>query len=145
MHHGGELIIGPDEFFYLVVGDLARWKYEVGKTKAQNYNDARSLIEEQGCFITQEGKQAKNRIFGDTFSLNLHYAYGIPNSFGIDFDPLTGKQWDMEIGPDYGDEINFVVPGFNSGTDIVRGGMTTSFGKVRKIRVTFFSLEVSLL
>jgi aldose sugar dehydrogenase len=44
-----------------------------------------------------------------------YYAYGIRNSFGIDFDPVTKKLWDTENGPTYGDEINLVEPGFNSG------------------------------
>jgi glucose/arabinose dehydrogenase len=39
----------------------------------------------------------------------------IRNSFGIDFDPLTRNLWDTENGPAYGDEINLVKPGFNSG------------------------------
>jgi glucose/arabinose dehydrogenase len=47
--------------------------------------------------------------------LNLYYAYGIRNSFGIDFDPVTGNLWDTENGPAFGDEINLVEPGFNSG------------------------------
>jgi len=33
----------------------------------------------------------------------------------MDFDPVTGKLWDTENGPNYGDEINLVEPGFNSG------------------------------
>ena len=53
--------------------------------------------------------------------MNLYYAYGIRNSFGIDFDPVTGRLWDTENGPDYGDEINLVEPGFNSGWNTVQG------------------------
>jgi glucose/arabinose dehydrogenase len=53
--------------------------------------------------------------------LNLYYAYGIRNSFGIDFDPLTGNLWDTENGPEYGDEINLVQPGFNSGWERIQG------------------------
>jgi len=39
----------------------------------------------------------------------------------MDFDPVTGKLWDTENGPDRGDEINLVEPGFNSGSDDVYG------------------------
>ena len=49
------------------------------------------------------------------------YAYGIRNSFGIAFDPLTGNLWDTENGPSFGDEINLVEPGFNSGWAKVLG------------------------
>jgi Glucose / Sorbosone dehydrogenase len=51
----------------------------------------------------------------------LYYAYGIRNSFGLAFDPLTGNLWDTENGPDYGYEINPVQPGFNSGWGKVQG------------------------
>ena len=52
---------------------------------------------------------------------NLYYAYGIKNSFGFDFDPVTGKMWETENGPTFGDEINLVDPGFNSGWAKVQG------------------------
>ena len=41
--------------------------------------------------------------------------------FGIDIDPVTGKLWDTENGPDFGDEINLVEPGFNSGWAKIQG------------------------
>ena len=48
-------------------------------------------------------------------SNRYYYAYGIRNSFGLAFDPLTGTLWDTENGEDKYDEINLVKPGFNSG------------------------------
>jgi len=60
-------------------------------------------------------------ILGSDFPINLYYAYGIRNSFGIDFDPITGQLWNTENGPNYGDEINLVEPGFNSGWKKVQG------------------------
>jgi aldose sugar dehydrogenase len=39
----------------------------------------------------------------------------------ISFDPVNGKLWDTENGPNYGDEINLVEPGFNSGWAQVQG------------------------
>ena len=41
--------------------------------------------------------------------------------FGIAFDPVTEKLWDTESGPEFGDEINLVEPGFNSGWNKVQG------------------------
>jgi glucose/arabinose dehydrogenase len=60
-------------------------------------------------------------ILGDDYPLNLYYAYGIRNSIGLDFDPVTGNLWDTENGPGFGDEINLVKPGFNSGWHKVQG------------------------
>jgi glucose/arabinose dehydrogenase len=58
--------------------------------------------------------------------LSKYYAYGIRNSFGIDFDPLTGNLWDAENGPASYDEINLVRPGFNSGWQTVMGPISLS-------------------
>jgi glucose/arabinose dehydrogenase len=69
-----------------------------------------------------EGEPVESQgILGDNYPLNLYYAYGIRNSFGIDFDPVTGNLWDTENGPAFGDEINLVEPGFNSGWAKIQG------------------------
>ena len=61
--------------------------------------------------ITQDGKPVLSGnaegILGNEYPLNLYYAYGVKNSFGIDFDPVTDKLWLTENGPKYGDEINW--------------------------------------
>jgi Glucose/sorbosone dehydrogenases len=43
------------------------------------------------------------------------FAYGIRNSFGMDFDPVSGALWEEENGDDSFDEINRVEPGMNGG------------------------------
>jgi aldose sugar dehydrogenase len=43
------------------------------------------------------------------------YAYGLRNSFGMDFDPISGNLWEEENGDDSFSELNRVEPGFNSG------------------------------
>lgn len=50
-----------------------------------------------------------------------YYAMGIRNSFGLTFDSATGSMWDTENGPDYYDEVNLVLPNFNSGWDRIMG------------------------
>src|ERR671915_128474 len=66
-------------------------------------------------YFTEADESGSSSILGDSYPLDLYYAYGIRNSFGFDFDPVTGNIWDTENGPGYGDEINLVEPGFNSG------------------------------
>ena len=39
----------------------------------------------------------------------------------MDLDPETGYLWDTENGPGFGDEINLVEPGFNSGWAKIQG------------------------
>jgi glucose/arabinose dehydrogenase len=123
MHHGGEILIGPDNNIYLVIG-------EVGATdkinsKAINSKDGLDPDGRAGILrITQNGQLVNGKgILGDEHPLDLYFAYGIRNSFGMDFDPVTGNLWDTENGPASDDEINLVEPGFNSGWEQVQGMM----------------------
>jgi glucose/arabinose dehydrogenase len=43
------------------------------------------------------------------------FAYGIRNSFGMDFDPVSGELWMAENADDAFDELNRVEPGMNGG------------------------------
>jgi len=49
------------------------------------------------------------------------FAYGLRNSFGMTFDPLSGELWMTENGDDSFDEINRVEAGFNSGWPQIMG------------------------
>jgi glucose/arabinose dehydrogenase len=117
-HNGGKLVIGPDNNVYTVIGDL-----RTHRTQAQNAANGPPADSTGGILrVTQDGQPVLNPPLGQaTAPLNLYYAYGIRNSFGIGFDPVTGKLWDTENGPKYGDEINLVEPGFNSGWVQVMG------------------------
>jgi aldose sugar dehydrogenase len=116
-HNGGNIRIGPDQNLYVVIGDV-----EGHLTQSQNIKNGPPPDRTSGILrITQDGKPVGNGILSDTFPLNLYYAYGIRNSFGMDFDPVTGKLWDTENGPGFGDEINLVEQGFNSGWRKVQG------------------------
>jgi glucose/arabinose dehydrogenase len=116
-HNGGKMTVGPDNDIFLAVGDLMGHT-----TKAQNYEDGGKPDTTGGILrFNKEGQPLQNGYLGDEYPLNLYYAYGIRNSFGIDFDPVAGNLWDSENGPDFADEINLVSPGFNSGWKDVQG------------------------
>jgi glucose/arabinose dehydrogenase len=116
-HNGGKLIIGPDSNVYTVIGDVGG-----REGQAQNEENGDALDGSSGILrITPDGDSVANGIFGSDEPASLYYAYGIRNSFGIDFDPVTHKLWDTENGPTFGDEINLVNPGFNSGWSQVMG------------------------
>jgi aldose sugar dehydrogenase len=114
---GGVIKVGPDHNVYVTVGDFHGINFTpVYETQAQNFENGVSPDGRAGILrISPDGDPIDNGILGQKYPLNLYFAYGIKNSFGIDFDPLTGYLWDTENGPDYGDEINLVEPGFNSG------------------------------
>ena len=124
VHNGGKIIVGPDNNVYLTVGDLNRGNKKNSSivTKAQNHEEGLDADGRAGILrITNDGKTVNGGILGKNHPLDKYFAYGIRNSFGIDFDPITGKLWDTEVGPDFGDEINLVEPGFNSGWNKVQG------------------------
>jgi len=121
-HHGGEILIGPDSNLYVATGDIDGFRNDSTRTMAQNYRNGQYPDGRAGILrVSQIGGLVENGILGNTYPLNLYYAYGIRNSFGMDFDPVTGNLWNTENGPEYGDEINFVAPGFNSGYQIING------------------------
>jgi glucose/arabinose dehydrogenase len=105
-----------DHNVYVTVGDFTCTDCPPFKTLAENFENSIPPDGRAGIMrISPDGDPVDNGIIGKEHPLNLYFAYGIRNSFGIDFDPLTGNLWDTENGPDYGDEINLVEPGFNSG------------------------------
>jgi glucose/arabinose dehydrogenase len=117
-HNGGVLKIGPDnKSVYLVIGNLNYAQNLTFITKAQNNKDGPPPDGRGGVLrITFDGGVVEdNGLLGDEDPLNKYYAYGIRNSFGIGFDAVTGNLWETENGRSTDDEINLVLPGFNSG------------------------------
>ncbi|HET7642289.1 MAG TPA: PQQ-dependent sugar dehydrogenase [Nitrososphaeraceae archaeon] len=125
-HDGGKLIIGPDNYLYAVIGDLNHFG------KLQNVVDGPEPDDTGVIFRVnpEDGSPAPGNPFinnnKELSSLKKYYAYGIRNSFGIAFDPVTGILWDTENGPSEYDEVNIVKPGFNSGWHQVMGPIAKS-------------------
>ncbi len=121
-HDGGKLVIGPDHYLYAVIGDLNH------RGKLQNIIDGPDPEDTSVIFRVNpnDGSAAPGNPFINNPNIEMHkyYAYGIRNSFGITFDPITGNLWQTENGPDVYDEINVVKPGFNSGWIKVMGPLS---------------------
>jgi aldose sugar dehydrogenase len=116
-HNGGIITFGPDGKLYIVIGDLNR------NGQLQNFPggpapDDTSVI----LRLNEDGSvPSDNAFFSQGGNLAKYYAYGIRNSFGLAFDPLTDDLWMTENGPSSFDEINLVEPGFNSGWEKLMG------------------------
>lgn len=122
-HNSGNILIGPDNNLYVSVGDL-----DGHITLAQNVNGASGVDGSSSILkITQDGQPVGQGILGESGISKKYYAYGLRNSFGMDFDPVSGKLWDTENGASYGDEINFIEPGFNSGWLQIQGMAPVDF------------------
>jgi len=115
-YDGGPVAIGPDGLVYVIIGDV-----EGHRTTAQNFQNTSAADGTSGILrVGKNGETPPSVIGSGTFG-KYYFAYGIRNSFGLDFDPATGKLWDTENGPAFGDEVNLVEPGFNSGWRDVQG------------------------
>jgi aldose sugar dehydrogenase len=124
---------------YLMIGDL-----DHHTTEAENYEDGPPPDGTGGILaVDAEGNALPNPVLvggetngeedeedeedeeeseqDDIGMLPYYFAYGLRNGFGMTFDPVTGYIWDTENGPDWFDEINLVLPGFNSGWAAVQG------------------------
>ena len=116
-HNGGAIMIGSDNNIYTIIGDVGGHRNQAQNQESGGEPDGTSGM----LRINQDGMPVTISPLGDTEPLNLYYSYGLRNSFGFDFDPITGKLWNTENGEDFGDEINLVEPGFNSGWNKVQG------------------------
>jgi aldose sugar dehydrogenase len=116
-HNGGVITFGPDGKLYIIIGDLNR------NGQLQNFSggsapDDTSVI----LRLNDDGSvPSDNPFFSQGGNVAKYYAYGIRNSFGMAFDPVTAKLWMTENGPNSFDEINLVDPGFNSGWEKLMG------------------------
>jgi aldose sugar dehydrogenase len=115
-HVGGNLVVGSDEKLYVSVGDMGTHGTESQNTLGKETSGSSAIYR-----ITKKGQSAPENPIQGGGILGKFYAYGIRNSFGMDVDPITGILWDTENGPEHGDEINLVEPGFNSGWKQVQG------------------------
>lgn len=137
-HNGGVVKVGPDGNIYILSGDgdscweeeFCTGTFEASVVNAESSNvptghppDGRGGILRITPFgepvLTGENKTTG--LLADHSPLNKYFAYGVRNGFGLAFDPISNKLWDTENGPGYGDEINLVEPGFNSGWLRVQG------------------------
>ena len=133
-HDGGKIVIGPDGYLYAVIGDLNH------DGQLQNFPDGPPPDDTSVILRVnlEDGSAAPDNPFANSGNdaLSKYYAYGIRNSFGMDFDPVTGNLWDTENGPASYDETNLVRPGFNSGWQTVMGPISLS-GDTKEDLVNF--------
>lgn len=115
-HIGGIILFGPDGKLYVILGDQNHdGQLQNSPTGAP---DDTSVI----LRLNDDGSPAPGNPFASQGSpLDKYYAYGIRNSFGMAFDPMNGNLWDTENGVNDYDEVNLVLPGFNSGWNSIQG------------------------
>jgi len=138
-HDAGVITFGPDGKLYIVVGDAGRrgqlqnlpsgpTPTGLGSTVPDDQfggpepDDAHFTgvivrLNADGSTPTDNPFFAVGAAIGGQVGANIQkiFAYGVRNTFGLDFDPLSGNLWDEENGEDAFDELNLVEPGANHG------------------------------
>lgn len=138
-HDGGVITFGADGKLYIIIGDVGR------RSQLQNLpsgptatglgdpvpDDQFGGPEPDDAHFTgvilrlnPDGSIPSDNPFFDVGAsmggeagenIQMIFAYGIRNSFGMAVDPYSGNLWMQENGEDAYDELNLVNPGFNSG------------------------------
>ncbi|MGH8068891.1 MAG: PQQ-dependent sugar dehydrogenase [Candidatus Entotheonellia bacterium] len=155
-HDGGVLRFGPDGKLYIIIGDTGRrgqtQNLPAGPFTPPMPDDQFGGPEPDDAHLTgvilrlnDDGTTPTDNPFftvggtiGGEVGANIQkiFAYGIRNSFGMAFDPRSGKLWTQENADDAFDEINMVEPGFN-------GGWIQIMGPVERI-AEFKEIELTL-
>jgi aldose sugar dehydrogenase len=122
-YNGGKLATGPrDGYLYAVIGDVSSGGGILdNQIPGRPPNDKSVILRVDRDSGTPVEDNPFYNYTGSMEKLHQYYAYGIRNSFGMEFDPMTGKLWMTENGDDVYDEINIVEPGFNSGWHKIMG------------------------
>ena len=147
-HNGGVLAFGPDGKLYIYFGDQGRrgqlQNLPSGPTSTglgpvvpddQFGGPAPDDAHLAGVILRLETDgsappdnpfyRAGSRIGGEVgANLQKVFAYGLRNSFGMAFDPLSGSLWEADHGEDAFDEINRIVAGMNGGWIQVQGPLS---------------------
>lgn len=106
-HNGGRVAFGPDGKLYVTLGDVG---------KPMNAQD-KSKLTGKLLRLNADGSVPADNPFGGS----LVYAYGLRNSYGVTFHPLTGVPYITDNGPDGHDEVNKIQTGGHYGWPEVNG------------------------
>jgi aldose sugar dehydrogenase len=168
-HDGGVITFGPDGKLYILAGDAGRrgelQNLRDGPFGPGQADDQFGGPEPDDAHLTgvilrldDDGSTPSDNPFFDVGArmggevgenIQKIFAYGLRNSFGMAFDPVSGDLWEEENGDDSFTELNRVERGFNSGWVQIQGppdriaqykAIETSFDVDPVTRTVYFGL-----
>lgn len=163
-HNGGVIEFGPDGMLYVYFGDQGRrgqlqnlpsgpTSTGLGPTVADDQfggpEPDNAHLSGVVLRLDPDGNAPSDNPFfeagaamGGEVGANVQkiFAYGFRNSFGMAFDPLSGRLWEADHGEDAFDEINRVEAGMNGGWIQVQGPLSR-LSEYRQIETTSLNNE----
>ena len=122
-HNGGHLVLGPDRYLYIGLGDGGR-----AGDPQDNGQDPSTLLGTilriDVATLDSDGRYAippDNPFVGRGGAREEVWAYGFRNPWRFSFDRLTGDLWAADVGQNSFEEIDIVRPGSNYGWNLMEG------------------------
>jgi aldose sugar dehydrogenase len=113
-HYGSRFIFDKQGHLFYTLGE------KNNMVNAQDLSNPLGKIHR----INADGSVPKDNPFVDTpGAIPTIWSYGHRNPQGLAWDPVTGKLWESEHGPQGGDEINIIEKGHNYGWGVITMGV----------------------
>jgi aldose sugar dehydrogenase len=119
-HYGSRFTFDRQGHFFYTIGERGVME------NAQNLSNPLGKVHR----VNDDGSVPKDNPFVKrTGALPTIWSYGHRNPQGLAWDPVTGKLWESEHGPQGGDEINIIERGKNYGWGVITMGIQPGITK----------------
>lgn len=125
-HYGSRLVFAPNGYLFITVGD--RQAPSSGNLET---HPAQDLSNHHGKIIRihDDGRVPTDNPFVSRAGAKPEiWSYGHRNMQGLLLHPETGDLWEIEHGPQGGDEVNLIRPGLNFGWPVIGFGVNYGSG-----------------
>ena len=122
-HNGGEAIIGPDGYLWVVTGDSTGSSDR--ENTGQGVDDLLSVMMRLDVEHPDPGRNYSipkdNPFVGRPGARGEIWAFGFRNPWRFSFDPVSGQPWVGDVGQDLWEMIELVSRGSNHGWSVKEG------------------------